>query len=100
VVNAARDARRRGAVRRRREDGGSSAADVAVPERAGGRPDVRAAVAALPERQRLVLFLRYYADLDYEAIARVAGIRTGTVGPTLMAAQRALRRALEMKDTR
>jgi DNA-directed RNA polymerase specialized sigma24 family protein len=25
--------------------------------------------AALPERQRLVLFLRYYDDLDYRSIA-------------------------------
>ena len=33
---------------------------------------VRALVAALPERQRLVLFLRYYADLDYRAIGHVA----------------------------
>jgi DNA-directed RNA polymerase specialized sigma24 family protein len=30
---------------------------------------VRAAVEQLPERQRLVLFLRYYADLDYRSIA-------------------------------
>ena len=31
---------------------------------------VRAAVAALPERQRLTLFLRYYADLDYDVDRR------------------------------
>jgi RNA polymerase sigma factor (sigma-70 family) len=100
VVNAARDARRRGVVRRRRENDGLSAANVPATERPAARDDVRAAIAALPERQRLVLFLRYYADLDYEGIARAAGIRTGTVGPTLIAAQRALRRALEMEDMR
>lgn len=40
-----------------------------------GRPEddaeIRAAIRRLPERQRLVLFLRYYADLDYETIGAV-----------------------------
>ena len=59
-------------------------------------PDVlRAAVAALPERQRLVLFLRYYADLDYHTIATAVGVRTGTVSATLHAAHAALRAVLE-----
>ena len=30
---------------------------------------VRAWVAALPERQRLAVFLRYFADLDHQSIA-------------------------------
>ncbi len=51
-------------------------------------------VAVLPERQRLVLFLRYYADLDYRRIAEILGVRTGTVSASLHAAHRALRRAL------
>ena len=51
-------------------------------------------VSELPERQRLVLFLRYYADLDYRAIASVVGISVGTVGSTLNAAHAALRHAL------
>ena len=49
-------------------------------------PELRAAIAALPERQRLVLFLRYYADLDYRGIADAAGIEQGTVAATLHAA--------------
>jgi RNA polymerase sigma factor (sigma-70 family) len=52
-------------------------------------------VAALPERQRLVLFLRYYADLDYAAIAAILEIKEGTVGATLHAAHASLRQALE-----
>jgi RNA polymerase sigma-70 factor (ECF subfamily) len=48
-------------------------------------------VGELPERQRLVLFLRYYADLDYAGIAAVLDISTGTVGATLHAAHAALR---------
>jgi RNA polymerase sigma factor (sigma-70 family) len=47
---------------------------------------VRAALAALPERQRLALFLRYYADLDYAGIAEALGISRGTVSATLHAA--------------
>jgi RNA polymerase sigma-70 factor, ECF subfamily len=56
---------------------------------------VTEAVAALPERQRLVLFLRYYADLDYEQIAQALGIRRGTVSASLHAAHGALRARLE-----
>jgi RNA polymerase sigma-70 factor, ECF subfamily len=51
-------------------------------------------VAALPERQRLALFLRYYADLDYEAIADALGVKPGTVAATLHAAHSSLRRDL------
>lgn len=34
---------------------------------------VRRAVAGLPERQRQIVFLRYYADLGYAAIAEAVG---------------------------
>lgn len=56
--------------------------------------DLRARVAALPERQRTALFLRYYADLDYRAIADLLGIEVGTVSATLSSAQARLRREL------
>jgi RNA polymerase sigma factor (sigma-70 family) len=52
-------------------------------------------IAALPERQREALFLRYYADLEYSAIAEVLGIEVGTVSATLSAAHQTLRRNLE-----
>ena len=90
VVNAARSARRR----RRGHDPLDELADLraaAPPERS----TLPAALAALPERQRLVLFLRYYADLDYAAIAETLGISTGTVGATLNHAHAALRRRLQ-----
>jgi RNA polymerase sigma factor (sigma-70 family) len=61
--------------------------------------DVRALIAALPERQRLALFLRYYADLDYARIAEVLEIQPGTVGATLNHAHAALRTALEEATT-
>jgi RNA polymerase sigma factor (sigma-70 family) len=52
-------------------------------------------IAALPERQREALFLRYYADLEYRAIADVLGVEVGTVSATLSAAHKTLRKRLE-----
>lgn len=71
--------------------------DLRAPDTDGDaweRQTVRAAVERLPERQRLVLFLRVYADLDYGTIARAVGISEGTVGATLNAAHSNLRQAL------
>lgn len=61
---------------------------------------VREHLARLPERQRLVLFLRYYADLDYAAIAHVLGIRRGTVSATLSQAHATLRPLLAEEVSR
>jgi RNA polymerase sigma factor (sigma-70 family) len=65
----------------------------------GHQPDpdlrVRAVVAALPERQRLVLFLRYYADLDYATISEALEISAGTVAATLSSARSSLRPLLQ-----
>jgi RNA polymerase sigma-70 factor (ECF subfamily) len=72
---------------------GLSAREAVGAENGAGDP-VRALVAALPERQRLVLFLRYYGDLDYAAIADALGVAPGTVGATLHAAHDTLRRQL------
>jgi RNA polymerase sigma factor (sigma-70 family) len=55
---------------------------------------VRTIVASLPERQRLVLYLRYYVDMSYTDIGRTLDIRTGTVSATLSAAHGTLREAL------
>jgi RNA polymerase sigma factor (sigma-70 family) len=86
------------AARKRFRDLPHHAAEPAEPVKEGqdgfGDP-VRAAVAALPERQRLVLFLRYYADLDYAAIAAALEVKEGTVGATLNAAHGALRESLK-----
>lgn len=60
----------------------------------GECPELRAAVAALPDRQRLAVFLRHYADMDYEQIAGVLDIERGTVAATLHTAHAALRKQL------
>jgi RNA polymerase sigma-70 factor (ECF subfamily) len=67
--------------------------DAAEPARERG-PEVDA-IARLPERQRLALFLRYYADLDYGSIATALDVTSGTVGATLNAAHASLRRLLQ-----
>jgi RNA polymerase sigma-70 factor (ECF subfamily) len=90
VVNVARDSRARRAPEATLEE----LADRVAPEANAQLDFVRAAVEQLPERQRLVLFLRYYADLDYRAIAEALAIGDGTVGATLNAAHSRLRNLL------
>ena len=94
VVN---EARRRGVAelqRRAARRSGLPAESIAAANGDAGHAALAALVAALPERQRLALFLRYYADLDYGAIAEALGIKPGTVAATLHAAHAALRRQL------
>ena len=69
------------------------------PHASNGHPErdaeLRVALARLPERQRTAVFLRYYADLDYAAIASALGIEEGTVAATLNAAHRKLETTLK-----
>lgn len=58
--------------------------------------DAEVDLQRLSERQRLVLFLRYYADLPERQIGDILGIARGTVSATLHAALEALRRDLEV----
>ncbi|HVU78047.1 MAG TPA: sigma-70 family RNA polymerase sigma factor [Gaiellaceae bacterium] len=93
VVNAARKATRRPLV----EVHELERDELVLPEESARLAPL---VAALPERQRLVVFLRYYADLDYAAIGTILGIEPGTVGPTLAAAHAALRKSLSKEVRR
>jgi RNA polymerase sigma-70 factor (ECF subfamily) len=85
VVNRARKARPRTAPELAAETNGRLEHDA----------ELRARLAALPERQRLVVFLRYFADLEYREIAGALGVEVGTVSATLHAAHATLRAALE-----
>jgi RNA polymerase sigma-70 factor, ECF subfamily len=92
IINGARTAGQR-AVREASEVGPQ-------PETLSGnghRPlsSVELWVRTLPERQRLAIFLRYWADFDYRAIAEVLEVEVGTVSATLSAAHQALRRSLQ-----
>lgn len=86
------------AAKKRRQPAESLTAEAISHSENGVGDPVRAAIAALPERQRLTLFLRYYADLDYVGIAATLGISPGTVGATLNAAHAALRSSLREAD--
>jgi RNA polymerase sigma-70 factor (ECF subfamily) len=88
VVNRARKSRRRPVVETRSDERGNGSDNT-------GDSDLRVRLAALPERQRLVVFMRYFADLEYREIASALGIEVGTVSATLHAAHAALRVALE-----
>jgi len=57
-------------------------------------PELALALRALPPRRRLVVFLRYFADLSYAEIAEVCEISEGTVAASLAQARDALLEAL------
>jgi RNA polymerase sigma-70 factor (ECF subfamily) len=61
-------------------------------------PELADALASLPDRQRLIVFLRYFADLSHADIAAIAGVETGTVSATLAQAKAALARRLALDD--
>jgi RNA polymerase sigma-70 factor (sigma-E family) len=75
--------------------------DAAVPADAGDGvdPALIAALRRLPARQREVLALRIFLDLDTETTAKVIGIAPGTVMAHLSRAVAALRRAIPPADT-
>jgi RNA polymerase sigma-70 factor (ECF subfamily) len=52
--------------------------------------ELAAALRALPPRRRLVVFLRYFADLPYRTIAEVLELDAGTVAATLAQARHSL----------
>lgn len=56
--------------------------------------DLRAALAALPARQRATLVLRFYCDLKVDECAQVLGCSPGTVKSQTARALAAVRRAL------
>ena len=93
VINVARDETRR-----------SRFADLSADELAEIAPlgsdvapahDLRDELRSLPERQRLAVFLHYYASLPYEEVAELLDIAPGTVGASLNAARKTLRRRIK-----
>jgi RNA polymerase sigma factor (sigma-70 family) len=95
VINATRSQRRSGEPAAAELPAEPAAVRSTNSQTDGEADRVRAAIALLSERHRLVLFLHYYADLDYAAIGDALGIASGTVGATLSSARAAMRRLLE-----
>lgn len=98
IVNQARNHRRSNVRRMMRtaelsEDISAPASDPAEVMAA------REAIRRLPERQRLIVFLRHYGGLSYSEIAQVVAAAPGTVGSSLSQAHAALKRQLEGEGT-
>jgi RNA polymerase sigma-70 factor (ECF subfamily) len=79
--------------------------DAEPPEQASNGhpvkwPELRAAIAALPDQERRAVFLHYYAELTQNEAAEVLGIQPGTVAATLNHARTKLRAALGTEVTR
>jgi RNA polymerase sigma factor (sigma-70 family) len=63
-------------------------------------PALAEALRTLPPKRRLIVFLRYFADLSYGQIAELCGVSEGTVGATLAQARTALEKELREEATR
>jgi RNA polymerase sigma factor (sigma-70 family) len=91
ALRLARRERRRSDLGRPLGEGELPEAALLAPER---DPALAAALRELSPRRRQIVFLRYFADLSYAAIAELAGVSEGTVAATLAQAHDALRQAL------
>jgi RNA polymerase sigma-70 factor (ECF subfamily) len=61
----------------------------------GRDPELAEALRQLPERRRLIVFLRYFADLSYAEIAAACDVSEGTVAATLAQARTKLAEHLQ-----
>ena len=98
VVNGCRTALRRRLLIRRHAEKHSPCPPLTAEEAAllsEDRRQVLAALAALPQRRREVLVLRFYLGLSEAEIASTLGISPGTVKSTAARGLAALARALK-----
>jgi RNA polymerase sigma-70 factor (ECF subfamily) len=56
--------------------------------------ELRAALTKLPDRARMALVLRYYAEMSYDEVADTLGVRRAFVGVLLLRARHQLREVL------
>jgi RNA polymerase sigma factor (sigma-70 family) len=92
VFNEAQTWNRRSVQRRDRELRAATPTRWELP---AFRPDVRAAVDRLSVRQRAVIVLTYWADLDPATVASSLGISEGSVRRHLARARARLREVLD-----
>ena len=83
---------------RRREMPFVQPADTGTHDPDPADPAIIAAVRRLPERQRQVIALRLFLDLDTETTAQTLGISPGTVKSHLFRALAALREDLKLAE--
>ncbi len=70
-------------------------ADAPAPPSPERDPVLADALRELPPRRRLIVFLRYFADLSYAEIAALCEISEGTVAATLAHVHSDLSKALQ-----
>lgn len=92
VVNGCAGVLRRRTIEQRYRAARLEVADSELPEQV---IDLRTALDRLTDRQRLVVVLRYFADLRDEEIAEALGVRPGTVRSLAHRAIAALRGEME-----
>jgi RNA polymerase sigma-70 factor (sigma-E family) len=98
VLNGCRSVLRRAAVARKYGPRLAEAPEAGPPDVIAAIDDsgeVMTALQSLSRRQREVVVLRYYADLDVAEIAGTIGITPGAVRTTISRALAALARTLE-----
>lgn len=99
VTNAAIDHRRRRAVRRTEPLDPSHVAGGVTPDREAARAELsarlRAALAELPERQRVAVTLFDAEGYSHAEIAEILGVPVGTVRSDVFHARRRLRERLD-----
>lgn len=97
VVNATHSHHRRAARARSKEvvGGDPERALSLVPARADEPDELSDTLAALPDRQRSAIVLRFYVDLPDAAIAEILGCRVGTVASLVHRGLAALREVVE-----
>jgi RNA polymerase sigma-70 factor (ECF subfamily) len=64
-----------------------------------GSKEVRNGLRKLPDRARMALVLRYFAEMSYEEIADTLGVRRAFVGVLLLRARHQLRDVLAGTDS-
>ena len=92
VVNGCTGILRRRTIEQRYRAARIEVADSEIPEQL---IDLRRALDRLTDRQRLVVVLRYFADLPDEEIAESLGVRPATVRSLAHRAVAALRKEME-----
>ncbi len=93
VVNACRSHHRHEAVRARVAS--TQEAEQSEPSVPTHLVDLADALAALPERQRAAIVLRYYADLPEAEIAELLGCRPSTVRTLVARGMAGLREVID-----
>jgi DNA-directed RNA polymerase specialized sigma24 family protein len=88
----------RSSLHRENPDGVSGEAALLCPPYPPDDPELAEALLRLPPKRRLIVFLRYFADLSYDEIAVACAVSVGTVSASLTQARAQLFNILTSKE--